>query len=1141
MPPGAEQFERGNAHRFRADGDRDDNLLRAVACYKSALAVVPDRARTVVLLSLGHAYRERPRGSLEDLRQAAEYYWQAVLWVPADDPATLARARICLATTYLDMATSFQGAAGPDDIEDAIALLTAASQAPGLSPELHETALRGLGMAYAMRERGDRAANVEQALLYLNKALAAGGPPEPVQRIMLLVNIGRMYLMHLERAGGRRSDNVEAAIAALTEAERLLGSSADLQLPPNLARVQQTLGDAYAARMQGDPAANKEAALQHHRAAAAATEPGTPEWAAATGKVADDLIKRLRGEPSANLEEAIDLLRQILDVLDQHDFSWATTMVRLGSACRQRIAGDRAENIEQAIVCYKAALTVMTREESPLDWAQQQNNLGNAYAERLLGDRGDNLLQSAACLRSAVEAFGPSVLPQWSATLANLALTYEELASYGELDALRRAVECLEQALTVADRLDPVMRAMTQARLGQAVFRLTPDNPSALRQAMGYLQAALRVLTADSAPAYWARIMYDLGDVQLAEGDWDEAIRSLRAALTVWTREAMPSNWANTQLKLAGAYYMGGDYQLAEICLAPAAEVFRCLGDLKAWRIASVNLAEARADQGDWAGAVRAFGEAFDAAEASYGRLVLPASKEAELELAGTMRAAAAYAAVRVGDSGAATAARWLESGRARMLGDALARDRADLALLRQCDPAVAARFEAAVSEQRRLDAEPATPRDENLRPDLLRARDEARREGYRQVAEEYAAALAAARVSLGRPGFLTTDSPEEAGSASALLVYLAATRRGGLAVVLRGGAAKALDLPALTSTDLVPRVNRFLAASSSVSDAEAWRAEVDDVTAWLWAAGLKELADAVAGADIVTLVPCGALGVLPLHAAWQPDTSRPTGRRYLLDTAPVAYAPSARVLDACAPLARIPPDRLLAVADPQPVRAPRLRLAALEAAVAAARLPANKVLTSLEATVEAAANALRDASVAHFACHGRADLDDPGRSGLVLAHEQLLDARRIRAQQVRLRLAILSACETARPGTQLPDEVIGLPAALLQAGAGGVLAAWWPVPDDLALAVMLAFYERWDPASAASSPVTALAEAQQWLRDASNADIRGHLETLLDDPDNWLPKAVVQSCWENVVLQDPQERPFAPPTAWGAFGYYGR
>ena len=1138
MPAGTEDFDRGNAYRFRTEGDRGENLRRAIACYESALAIVPSYARSVVLLSLGHAYRER--GSLDDLRRAVDYYRQTVSSVPANKPADVAWAQVCLGMTYLQIAEDFHGASSADDIEESIRILTAALPAPGLTAEQQNLVARKLGDAYIRRRRGDRAANVEQALAYLDQVLASGGSSESLQeRITLLVTVASLYK---ERTGGNRAENVEATIATATEAERLLGPSGSSPgLHPIFAlTVQRMLGDAYSARMQGDPAANREAALEHHRAAAAFAEPGSQKWVDVTSDVADDLIIRMRGNPSSNFEEALAQVLQVLDVLDEGDVRRAAAMARLGSIYRQRIAGDKAENLEEAIRYHEAALTVITPELSPQGWARQQLNLGNAYAERLLGDRGDNLRRSASYLRSAADLLGPSVLLQWTDALTSLALTYEDLAAYGEPGALRQAVECLRQAQTVADRLEPARQAIIKEQLGRTLFRLAEDSPSAVQQAVGYLEAALQVFTADSAPAQWARVMTNLGEVQLVAGDRDKAISSLRAALTVRTREATPLDWAKTQTSLGEAYATGRDYQRAEACFGSAADVFRSCGFLAWWRTASTGLAEARVNQEDWSGAVRAFTDALEAAERIYEQLVLPTSKEAQLEHLGRVPAAAAYAAVRAGDP--AIAARWLELGRARMLGDALARDRADLALLRQLDPAVAARFEAALNDQRRMEDEPAAPRvATDLRPNVDRTRDEKRRDLYRRSAAEYSAALAAARSVLGRPDFLATKPPEAAGSAAAPLVYLSAAERGGLAVILRGAVAEAIQLPTLTEADLLARVNRFLGASSAAADVEAWQAEVDDVTEWLWGAGLGDVADAINGVDLVTLVPCGALGVLPLHAAWRRDSSTPTGRRYFVDTAAVAYAPSARVLEACSTLVDVPPDRLLAVAEPQPVNAPRLRLAAQEAAVAAGRIPGGTVLASSEATVEAVVDALHKTSVAHFACHGFTDLNDPGRSGLVLAQDQTLDVRRIRAQQVRLRLAVLSACQTARPGVQLPDEVIGLPAALLQAGAGGVVATWWPVPDDLAVAVMLAFYERWEPALPTSSPSVALIEAQRWLRDASNAEIRTHLESLLDDRDSWLPRAVLESLWESVILREPHEHPFGRPAAWGAFGYYGQ
>ena len=235
---------------------------------------------------------------------------------PADDPARPAWARVCLGKTYIDMADDFDDAVSPDDIEEAITLLKAALQTPGLAPERRELAARRLGEGYNVRERGDRAANVEQAVFYLSKALELGGPPDPPERMVLLSGIG---ILSLERAGGIRSDNVETAIRSLTQAERLLGSLEPGLRPFFTGSVQLTLGNAYAARMQGDPSASREAALEHHRAAAAAAEPGTPDWETATSAVADDLIKRLRGDPSANLEEALSLLRQIMDVHLEHD------------------------------------------------------------------------------------------------------------------------------------------------------------------------------------------------------------------------------------------------------------------------------------------------------------------------------------------------------------------------------------------------------------------------------------------------------------------------------------------------------------------------------------------------------------------------------------------------------------------------------------------------------------------------------------------------------------------------------------------------------------------------------------------------------------------------------------------------------
>jgi CHAT domain-containing protein len=99
------------------------------------------------------------------------------------------------------------------------------------------------------------------------------------------------------------------------------------------------------------------------------------------------------------------------------------------------------------------------------------------------------------------------------------------------------------------------------------------------------------------------------------------------------------------------------------------------------------------------------------------------------------------------------------------------------------------------------------------------------------------------------------------------------------------------------------------------------------------------------------------------------------------------------------------------------------------------------------------------------------------------------LDLRTIMAlPSASRRLAVLSACDTHLSGTQLPDEAVGMPAGLLQAGFAGVVACHWPALDKSAAHLMVRFHELWR--GQGLTPATALAEAQRWLRTAKPADL---------------------------------------------------
>jgi CHAT domain-containing protein len=245
--------------------------------------------------------------------------------------------------------------------------------------------------------------------------------------------------------------------------------------------------------------------------------------------------------------------------------------------------------------------------------------------------------------------------------------------------------------------------------------------------------------------------------------------------------------------------------------------------------------------------------------------------------------------------------------------------------------------------------------------------------------------------------------------------------------------------------------------------------------------------------------VPCGLLGLLPLHAALVPS---PAGGEPepLLDYVQVSYIPSARIWLTCHQRVHthstITDLNALIIGNPLPQpEAPSLPGAEEEARQVVKTIQQEthgqiNVFQREKATREAILEVMKTEgsflSHAHFACHGLVDLNDSQSSGLLLANGERLMVRDLfdPGNQLlfdRLRLVTLSACQTGIPGTDLPDEVVGLPASWLQAGATGVVASLWPVSDLVTVALMTKFYEL--HLSDGLEPIDALWLAQRWLR----------------------------------------------------------
>ena len=105
----------------------------------------------------------------------------------------------------------------------------------------------------------------------------------------------------------------------------------------------------------------------------------------------------------------------------------------------------------------------------------------------------------------------------------------------------------------------------------------------------------------------------------------------------------------------------------------------------------------------------------------------------------------------------------------------------------------------------------------------------------------------------------------------------------------------------------------------------------------------------------------------------------------------------------------------------------------------------------------------LQDAEVADFSCHGQVNCEDPNKSGLLMANDEMLTVEDLFQLNLKgARMATLSACETGIIGFGLPDEVVALPSALMRAGFAGAVASLWTVSDASTARLMKSFYQLW-------------------------------------------------------------------------------
>jgi CHAT domain-containing protein/tetratricopeptide (TPR) repeat protein len=851
--------------------------------------------------------------------------------------------------------------------------------------------------------------------------------------------------------------------------------------------------------------------------------PSVDEWAHAVTSYGHHVLRPLFAYDEERLERVIGLLEQtrVVHPRDKAPEKWANHTADLAVAYSLRRKGDHVVNGERAIVLLLQALEVQTRDANPEKWAQHLSNLAVQYFERQVSDRQDNLRRAIEAGQQALEMQSAEREPIPRAnTLANLGAVYAEYEEGDRAENIERAIGYFEEVerLFSETGLSGRPHAILLFELGKTKFeRLRGDRADNIEQAIGYLERAAVAASAEAASdvrvgardlvaeAYTERLRGQPSDNRT------RAEMHRREALKICSPQFLPVECRKVASRLGGMY----------------------------------------SDDQRWSEAVATYRLAIDASEAAYEKSILGRTRDIERSQAMTLYADAAYAMARAGMLREAVVT--LERARGRELADALALA-ADLEGIRAKDRQ---RYERLQEVLRRLNGLEAM--DRRLRvtnSGAIAAPDD---DGLRA---ELQAALNRIRELPGYETFLL--SPEWpavrallAGLDRSPLVFVLAARCGGLALVVRtstgagNGGDPAIDAvwSTLRTSDLLrllvgnrqPEDGGWLGGYSRRRvDPLGWLSTVENVSRVTWDLLMAPLAEDLRRThdSEVVLVPCGMLALLPLHAAWteMPDSA---ARHYFLDEFACRYAPSIRAQAETHKVAqRSPANKLLAVDEPRPVTtAGPLPNSATEVRAVASHFKEVVLLAHEEATRSRVLEALATADVAHFACHGKNDVGEPLRSGILLSNDEHLTVGDILDMHLHsARLVTLSACETGVIGVNAPDEVVGLPAALVQAGCAGVVSSLWSVSDVSTAMLMERFYRLWRMDG--MSPALALREAQRWLRDSTNQEkADGYRE---DGPTPaGSPPAMSSSAQAFVTdgrSRAPAARTFEHPFWWAAF-----
>jgi CHAT domain-containing protein len=1133
-----------------------EDLQKAIILLEKCVAVVqrgfPKRSN--YLINLGYVLHKRfeQMGDVADLDHA-NFVWQQALQDLS--PNSLNKIGI-LSNLAVGLHKYYAHTGNLSDLDKAIKTSQQLLELLPAGSSNHADAVANLAILLVNNYAQTNDLTVLKKAIAISLQELATLPSDDPSRSAILSNLGVALIDRYRHLGD--SNDLAQAIETHQKALELAPPSS-----PDRARILYYLGSALHERCDwtGSPE-DIEQAASNYTSALQLVSPKSPERADMLNGFGTALHAQYVGTGNSSyLEQAISTLSEALALTPLTSPNRISCLHNLGSALDDHYERTgNPEDIKQALSVFQQALQLIS--STARDRARLLDSLGTALINRysFAGNLAD-LVQAADYHQQAVSLM-PTLHSGRAGYLNNLGRALRALYSHtGDQSELDRAISTLEEALRLTTS-DSRVRGSIFTNLGSAKTErfhrigdlLDLDNaifafkqallfapPSSFRHSkyLGNLASGLRERYAQTG---------DLGDlekvIEYAQRALEEIAPTvpMRATYLHILSSGLQSRYSHIgdpiDLVQAKKYWREACETGLRLSPATALRSSRTWGD-------------SAFGQDKWLEAIEAFGYGIKALDELLRSQLLREGKEAWLREAQGLPAHAAYATARVSNLPAAVTT--LELGRARLLSDALERDRADLENLKTIGyDEFFQIYQSAAQRITRLDSS-------ELRLENLPANYDLVAELHRAYAE-LTQVIDAIRQVPGYEDFFGAPTFEQVrrtlATAGSVGVYVMVTSVGGLALIVHAGGVKEvwLDLKEdevdawLLKRDGKNVIGGYLVAQLTTLSLDA---ELHQILPLLSDKVMRPVSEALKSlsASEVMLIPCGRLALFPLHAA----EYRVDGQvRCFMDEFTVTYTPSARALGSCREALAAVADQsptLVGVGNPLPLPegANTLIYARPEVEeIAPLFSQAFTLLYEQQATREALDAQLGQTTYLHLSCHGTFNAQDPLESGVVLSNGEMLALKDLLGgQRLRgTRLVVLSACQTAITDfNDLPEEAVGLPGGFVQAGVPGMVGTLWPVNDLSTMLLMVKFYEA--HLKEGLAPAAALRKAQLWLRDVTNEELSElfakYKLTATDRPTSTrMAYEMASEKFREHTLRDPNERPYAHPYYWAPFVFYG-